>query len=301
MINIGVIGVGRAGSLHTKIYSQIKGVKLIGVCDIDKEKVNEIASRFSTSAYTDYSALIKKVDAVSIAVPTSLHYHIARDFLRQGVHTLIEKPIATNLKEADELLEIARKKRLLLQIGHIERFNAAVRRVKELLKKPVFIECHRLSPYPHRGTDVSVILDVMIHDIDIILGLVPSRITRIDAVGTSVLSPSFDIANCRIIFESGTTANLTSSRISDEVMRKIRIFQKDAYFSLDYKSQEAAIYTKKGSSIISHKIPIQKREPLLDELKEFVACIAKGKEPLYTANQARKALAVALEIEEKIK
>lgn len=300
MIRVAVVGTGRAGLLHTKIYAHLKGVQLACICDIDKKRAEEVASQFSARSFTDYRKLIERVDAVSIAVPTSLHYAIAKDFLRAGVHTLIEKPIATNLKEADELLELARKNRLILQVGHIERFNSAVIKVMGLLKKPVFIECHRLSPYPHRGTDVSVILDVMIHDIDIILSLVSSGITRIDAVGTSVLSSSTDIANARIQFKSGTTANLTSSRISDETMRKIRIFQKDAYFSLDYRAQEAVIYTKKGPSIVSRKIPIQKREPILDELKEFISCIAKKKEPTASAQQARDALAVALKIEERI-
>lgn len=300
MIRVAVIGVGKAGSLHTKAYSRLKGAELVGICDIDNEKARTIAEQFSTQSFADYRNLIKKIDAVSIAVPTSRHYSIAKDFLKAGVHALIEKPITTNLEEADELLRIAKKNRLILQVGHIERFNSAVRQVKKILTRPVFIECHRLSPYPYRGTDVSVILDVMIHDIDIMLGFVNSPITKIDAVGTSVLSRSFDIANARIRFKSGTIADLTSSRISDETMRKIRIFQDNAYVSLDYKCQSASIYTKKGASIISSKIPIEKREPIFEELAEFMSCIAKNKKPLYTARQARDALEVALKIEKKI-
>jgi predicted dehydrogenase len=248
----------------------------------------------------DYRELFDRVEAVSVAVPTKLHYKIGYDFFKHGIHALIEKPFTQNLKEADALIEIARKNKLILQVGHIERFNSAFGATQKLICRPKFIECHRLSPFPNRSLDVGAVLDIMIHDIDIVLGLVPSKIKKIEAVGINVLTQFEDIANARITFQDGCVANLTASRVSDEVMRKIRIFQQDTYISLDYKEACAWVYQKKGVTISKENLPIEKEDPLEKELKAFLDCVLKHQEPLVSGPVAREALAVALEIQNKI-
>ena len=300
-IKVGVVGTGRLGGFHSKVYSRLqKHVKFVGVCDCNIERALEIGKKFHTASYSDYEDLFDKVDAVSIAVPTSLHYNIAKDFLKHNIHVLIEKPITKTLSEADELVEIAKEKNLILQVGHVERFNSAVLAIEPYLKTPKFIECQRLGPFYKRVDDVGVVLDLMIHDIDIVLGLMKQDVTHIEAVGLSTISDYEDVANVRLTFQDGTIADITASRVTKDVVRKMRIFQEDSYVSLDYVTQTAAIFKKTDDKIIKEKIPIKKKEPLKKELKSFVECVRTGKKPIVSGIEGRRALQVALEIIEKI-
>jgi predicted dehydrogenase len=299
-VRVGVIGTGYLGSIHARLYSQIDTCVLAGVCDIQKERADTVAAEFHVPAYTDHQELFDKVDAVSIAVPTKQHYAIAKDFLQRDIHALVEKPFTTTLKEADSLIALARRHSLILAVGHIERFNSAFAATRKIIHEPKFIESHRLSPFPNRSVDIGVVLDLMIHDIDIVLGLVNSRIQRIEAVGVPVLTPMEDIANARLTFKNGCVCNLTASRISEEYLRKIRIFQKDTYISLDYKDARACVYKKNGLAITKENLPIEKEQPLQKELASFIDCVLNRKEPLVSGTVARDALAIALEIQKKI-
>ena len=299
-LKIAVIGAGRLGNIHCRIYKELENVELAAVCDIDKGRADSVAKNLVASACYDYRGLLGKIDAVSIAAPTNLHYEIGRYFLSQGIHALIEKPFTPNLKEADALIKIARKNKLILQVGHVERFNSAFSAVKSIIQNPQFIECHRLSPFPNRSLDIGAVLDIMIHDIDIVLGLVNSPLKKVESVGIAVLTQFEDIANARLCFKNGCVANLTASRVSDEVMRKIRIFQKNTYISLDYKEAEASVYRKDGTQISKENLPIEKEEPLKKELASFVECVINRKEPLVSGEVAREALALALKIQKQI-
>jgi len=299
-IKVGVVGVGHLGSIHAQIYKELETCSLAGVCDTDQARLAEVSGRLSVPAYRDYKELLGKVEAVSIAAPTRLHYQIVRGFLEQRIHTLVEKPFTPSLKEADILIKIARKNKLILQVGHIERFNSAFSATQKLIREPRFIECHRLSPFPNRSLDIGAVLDIMIHDIDIILGLVPAKIKKIESVGVNVLTQFEDIANARITFKNGCVANLTASRVSDEFMRRIRIFQKDTYISLDYKDAKASVYKKAGPGITKQDLPIEKEQPLQKELRAFIDCVAKQEEPLISGRIARQALEVALVIQKQI-
>jgi predicted dehydrogenase len=299
-IKVAVIGVGHLGSIHAKLYNEIETCQLAGLCDINQARLDEVAAKLNVPGFTDYKQLLGKVDAVSIAAPTQLHYSIAYDFLKHNIHCLVEKPFTPTLKEADTLIKIAKGKGLILQVGHIERFNSAFSAAKKLIAEPKFIECHRLSPFPNRSIDIGVVLDLMIHDIDIVLGLVNCPLKKIEAVGVGVLTAFEDIANARLTFKNGCVCNLTASRVSDESMRKIRIFLKNAYISLDYKNEEAFIYKKDGLSITKDRLPIEKEQPLKRELAHFIECVAQDKEPLVSGQVARGALAVALKIQKQI-
>ena len=299
-LKVAVIGVGHLGSIHAKIYKESPNCELVGVCDINPEHLNQVCTNLGIAGYTDYKELFGKVDAVSVAVPTALHQKIAADFLNKGVHTLVEKPFTLTLKEADSLIKIAARNKLILQVGHIERFNSAFAATLKIIKIPKFIECHRLSTFPHRSLDVGAVLDIMIHDIDIVLGLVNSPLRRIESVGVNVLTKFEDIANTRLTFKNGCIANLTASRVSDETMRKIRIFQEDTYISLDYKNAEASVYRKTGLQITKENLPIEKEQPLQKELESFIACVTNNSEPLVSGTVAREALAVALKIQKQI-
>lgn len=294
------MGVGHLGSRHAKLYQEIPDCSLTAVCDIDKMRLNEIAQSLNVPGYADYKQLYNKVDAVSIAAPTKLHYKIASDLLKHNIHTLVEKPFTTKLKEARSLIKLAKINELILQVGHIERFNSAFTATLKHIQNPKFIECHRLSPFPHRSLDIGVVLDLMIHDVDIVLGLVNSGVKRVEAVGVPVLTPFEDIANARITFKNGCVCNLTASRISDEWMRKIRVFLKHAYISLDYKNEEAFIYKKTPAGIIKEALPIEKEEPLKKELVSFVECVIQNKPPLVSGEVAVEALALALDIQKLI-
>jgi len=299
-MKVGVVGIGRLGSIHARVYAELDSVDLVGICDIDSKKLNSVANQFKTSAFLDYKELIDKVDAINIAVPTNKHYQIAKDFINRGVHVLIEKPITNDLNQAAELVELAEKNKITMQVGHVERFNSAICAVEKIVKNPRFIECHRLSPFPYRSLDIGVVLDVMIHDIDIILGLIKSELKTVEAIGVPVLTPFEDIANVRLTFENGCVCNLTASRVSEESMRKIRIFLSDTYISLDYGSQEASLYRKEGEQIIKESLPIEKEEPLKREIESFIDCVKNNKQPLVSGKEAYQALHLSDQILKKI-
>jgi len=300
-IRVGVIGVGHLGSIHTKVYSRLDNVKLVGVCDCNLSRAIEIGKKYHTDSFSDYEDLYDKVDAASIAVPTSLHYNIAKNCLEHNIHVLIEKPITKTLSEADELIDIARDRKLILQVGHIERFNSAVLAIEPHLKKPKFVECQRLGPFHKRVEDVGVVLDLMIHDIDIVLALIKQDVVNIEAVGLSTISDHEDVANVRLTFEDSTIADITASRVTKDVVRKMRIFQEESYLSLDYVTQEAIVFKKTDDKIIKEKIHIRKKEPLKKELKSFIECVRTGRKPAVSGVEGRRALQVALAILEKIK
>jgi len=300
-IRVGVIGLGRLGSIHAKIYSTLEAAELAGVCDIDENAARLSAETLKTSWHTDYSELLNnRLDAVSIVTPTIFHYKIAKFFLKNKVHVLIEKPITRTLKEAKDLIKIAAKNQLIIQVGHVERFNSAIQAIEKLSNKPRFIEVHRLGPFTPRVKDVGVVLDLMIHDIDIVLGLTKSGVKNIDALGMKILTDHEDIANARIRFKNGTVCDLTASRVTNDSLRKIRIFQDDSYISIDYMAQEALIYKKINNQIVSEKIDIQKEAPLQKELSSFIDCVANNKKPIVSGKEACEALKVALDILKKI-
>ena len=299
-IRVGVIGVGHLGSIHAKIYKESPNCQLAGVCDSNPESLKQAAANLGVCGYSDYRELFGKIDAVSIAVPTLLHHKIAAEFLKAGIHALVEKPFTPTLKEADDLIKVAAQNKLILQVGHIERFNSAFAATLKIIKIPKFIECHRLSSFPHRSLDIGAVLDIMIHDIDIVLGLVNSPLERIDSVGVNVLTKFEDIANARLTFKNGCVANLTASRVSEEPMRKIRIFQEDTYISLDYKNAQACVYRKVGLQITKENLPIEKEQPLQKELEAFIFCVINKTTPLVSGTIARQALEVALKIQKQI-
>lgn len=295
-MRVAVIGVGNLGRHHARIYAELPGVELAGVVDIDQKRAEKIARKLGTNSYTAIGAIPGKIDAVSVVVPTNVHHTVASEALERGIHVLLEKPIALTMTEATAIIDLAKERKLILQVGHIERFNPAIMALKKILTKIGFIEVHRLAPYKKPGTEVGVVLDLMIHDIDIILSIVDSPIREINAVGIPVLSPSEDIANARVLFESGCTANMTASRISFEKVRKIRVFQSNAYISLDYQKQEGMIYRKEGERIVREKMPLEKEEPLTLEIKSFLECIRASREPVVPGEHGRHALSVASEI-----
>lgn len=302
-IKIGVIGIGHLGQHHARILSELDGVELIGVADVNEAAGKEIAAKYNVQYYKDYKELEGKANAVSIVVPTFLHHEVARFFLERNVHTFIEKPITKTLEEANDLVALAGQKQLTLQIGHIERFNSAMLKLQSLCEQPRFIECQRMGPFSPRIQDVGVVLDLMIHDIDIVLSLVHSPIKRLDAVGIPVLSENEDIANTHIVFENGCIANLTASRISDEKIRKLRIFELDKYLSLDYANQAITMRRKSSleEKIIKEELDINKAEPLKLELAHFINCVIERKKPLVTIEDGKNALEVALEIVEQVR
>lgn len=299
-VKIAVVGTGYLGSLHAKIYQQIEGCSLVGICDTNKSRLSQLSGELKVPGFTDYQELFDQTEAVSVAVPTKLHYPIAAEFLKRKIHVLVEKPFTNNLKEAEALIELAQKNKLILQVGHIKRFNSVFSATQKLIKNPRFIEAHRLSSFSNRSLDIGVVLDLMIHDIDIVLGLVDSAIKSIEAVGVKVLTDFEDIANARITFKNGCVCNLTASRVSDEVMRKIRIFQEDTYISLDYKEAQASVYKKEGLTITKEDLPIEKEQPLQKELASFIESIIERKEPLVSGKIAKQALAIALQIQKQI-
>lgn len=309
-IRVGVVGVGHLGQHHARIYSASKQAKLVGVVDLDQKRAQGIGHRYHTQAYTDYSRLVDQVDAVSIVVPTSMHYEVAKDFLNWGVDVLVEKPFTTTLAEAEELTEIAKKRQLILQVGHSERFNPAITALNEHVKYPLFIEAHRLGPFVARGLDVDVILDLMIHDLDIIQAIVPSPIKQIHASGIPVLSRQIDIATTRLEFENGCVANITCSRVSTEQMRRLRIFQESQYLVVDYLNQELTSYklapepnpeeNKRSLALKTNKVPTIPQEPLKAELNAFLECVKDRSRPIVSGAEGHRALKLALAILEQI-
>lgn len=301
-INTAIIGIGHLGSRHLKVYCEqlADKVNLIGICDVKRERTEKFSEHYKVDFFDNYQDLLGKIEAVNICTPTLSHFEVAKFFLENGVHTFVEKPITMTIKEADKLIQIAKKKKLKLQVGHVERFNSAFQAIAPIAQNPLFVECHRLNQFPNRSLDIGVVMDLMIHDIDIILGLVQSPMEDIQAVGVKVLTDLDDIANARITFQNGCVCNLTASRVSEEVMRKIRIFLKDTYISLDYVKQEAFLYRKNGATISKTHLPIEKEEPLKKELESFLDCVRDNKKPIVSGEEGKQALEVALSIVEKI-
>jgi predicted dehydrogenase len=299
-LRVGVVGVGHIGSNHARIYSELPKADLVAILDIDPARADEIGGRYKIKVAASLNEFAGMVDAASIATPTSAHFSIARDLLAQGKHLLIEKPITEKTSDARELAEMAAEKGLVLQVGHVERFNPVLSALEQRLTHPRFIEAHRLSPYPNRSTEIGVVLDLMIHDLEIILHLVNSAVENIDAVGVPVLSRGEDIANARLRFADGCIANITSSRISPERMRKIRVFQEDAYLSLDYQGQSGEIYRRVNGQITREPVAIEKEEPLWQQLTSFVDCALTGGEPRVSGSHAAAALELAVEITRRI-
>jgi predicted dehydrogenase len=300
-INIALIGCGFLGQRHLKTLHALKNkANIIALCDHDLEHIKALGRQYHVAVAQDYHEITGQIDAVSVCTPTVTHAAIASYFLNKGVHAFVEKPITYSLQEADELIKLADHKNLKLQIGHVERFNSAFMTIEPIAQNPLFIECHRLNLFPNRSLDIGVVMDVMIHDIDIILGLVKSPLKDIQAVGINVLTDKEDIANARLTFANGCVCNVTASRISPEVTRKIRIFTKNAYISLDYAKQEASIYSKDERGIHKRNIPIEKEEPLKKELEGFLDCVREDQRPKVSGPEGREALKVALEITQKI-
>ena len=302
-VKTGVIGVGALGQWHAKIYSQLPAAELIGVYDINTRRAEKIARIYRAKVYREIEELASDIEAVSIAVPADKHFEVASLLIEHGVHILVEKPIATRTCDAEELVVRAQKHGIVLQVGHVERFNPVMPFLEGLLDFPRFIECHRLSPYPKarpgqqaRGTEISVVLDLMIHDLEVIMHLLHSPVREIAAVGVPVLSSSEDIANVRLSFDNGCVANITASRISPKPMRKIRIFQKDIYISLDYQNQTGELYRKSGSKITRRNVPIEKGEPLFNELSSFVNCVRTHNKPVVSGEEGYAALKLAVRI-----
>jgi len=275
-------------------------VELVGVLDTDRERTEEIATQYDCQAFLTLEEIPSSVEAISIVVPTDRHYEVADGLMNRGYHLLIEKPITDDVSHARELLKLAEKSNLLLQVGHVERFNPGILEIEKIVKEPRFIECHRNAPFQPRGTEVGVVLDLMIHDLDIILYLVSSPVASLEAVGATILSKHEDIANARIKFKSGCIANITTSRVSPAKMRKIRIFQDDAYISLDYMAQTAQIYRKEAGRIIIDELPIPRGEPLKLELESFVEAVRLGGKPQVPAEGSLAALEVAVAVTEEV-
>jgi predicted dehydrogenase len=282
------------------LYAEIPSAEFAAVFDIDPARAAAIGRKYGVKTAGSIWEFGDMVDAASVATPTTSHYDVARALLQSGKHLLIEKPITESTRQASELATMAGEKNLILQVGHVERFNPVLSALEARLTHPRFIEAHRLSPYPERSTDIGVVLDLMIHDLEVILHLVRSPVQTIDAVGVPVLSRSEDIANARIRFENGCVANITSSRISPERMRKIRVFQEDAYLSLDYQNQSGEIYRRALGRITRDKVDIEREEPLKRELSSFVECATTGREPRVSGFQATAALELAVKITELI-
>lgn len=295
-VKTGVVGVGAIGRNHARIYAALESADLVAIYDANQDHARALAAEFGTEAVGSLEELIEKVDAASVATPTVTHREIATTLLSAGKHVLVEKPIADSVDDAKAMIDLASEKGLVLQVGHIERFNPVMSRLEAVLDSPKFIECHRLSPFPQRSLDIGVVLDLMIHDLEIVLHLVNSPVASIDAVGIPVLTRREDIANARIRFENGCVANITASRISPEKMRKIRVFQSDAYLSLDYQDQSGWIYRRDGMQIGREEVQVERDEPLKCELAAFVECAARGVAPKVSGQNAAAALDIALEI-----
>lgn len=316
MLNVGVIGVGHLGRIHAKLWSEVEDVRLIGVFDEDRERSAAVAQEVGCAAFHDLFKLLEDVDAVSIVTPTFAHYSVAKAALERGVHVLIEKPITTTVREAEELIQIAAERGLNIQVGHIERFNPALLAIEKYLNNPQFFESHRMAQFKPRGTDVPVVLDLMIHDIDVILSLVKSPVHSVDASGVAIVSEELDIANARIKFENGAVANVTASRISVNPMRKLRIFERDGYISLDFAQKSADVFRlvddaegaidpatmlKLGDldqaeiprAIVYEKPTVRELNPLKHELEIFRDSILQKSTPIVSGRDGLHALHVA--------
>jgi predicted dehydrogenase len=304
-IDAAVVGVGYLGRYHAEKYAASRRARLAAVVDIDGERANEVARRLGTVALTDYRELFGRVRCASVVVPTASHFEIARGLIERGIDVLVEKPLAASVEEGRALVGLARAKGAILQVGHLERFNPAIRRLDGVIRDPRFIECHRLSPFIERGTDVDVVLDLMIHDIDIIASLVRSPVARVEAVGVAVLTDKPDIANARIAFANGCIANVTSSRVSLKRERKIRFFQPDAYISIDYDRRRAQVYRRPSGAfrwedLRGEALEMGDGDALADEIEAFLEAVESRGQPLVSGEEGLRALEIAAMIREKL-
>jgi predicted dehydrogenase len=293
-----VVGVGYLGKFHAEKYAASAKAELVAVVDVDEGRAREIGAPLGAEALTDYRALAGRVQCVSVAVPTRFHFSVARELIDAGIDVLVEKPLTADIAEARDLVEAAKIKGVILQVGHLERFNPAIRRLESVIREPKFVECHRLAPFVERGTDVDVVLDLMIHDIDVISSLVRSPVERVEAVGVPVLTDKPDIANARIKFANGCIANVTASRVSIKRERKIRFFQPDAYISIDYDQRRAQIYYKPAPGagwldIRAENIEIKDGDALADEVESFLDCVRSRALPLVGGTEGLRALEIA--------
>ncbi|GJL62927.1 MAG: UDP-N-acetylglucosamine 3-dehydrogenase [Nitrospirales bacterium] len=304
-LKVGVIGVGHLGQHHARIYSGLPEVRLVAVSDIDQSRGQSIANLYHVPHYAQFDRILSDVDAVSVAVPTSEHYLVVRACLEAGVHVLVEKPITSRVDDGQTLVKLAKQHGCVLQVGHVERFNPIVELVRPLIHHPGFLECHRLSPFQPRGTDVDVVLDLMIHDLDIVLSLNLGAIVTIEASGLAVLTDQVDIANARIGFSNGGVATFTASRISTGRLRKCRIFQSQAYLSIDYQDRQAVIHRRNGRNtgvggVKTEQLSGEQDEPLQRELRAFIASINTQAAPLVSGEDGVASLQLAHQILTKI-
>lgn len=307
-LKVGVVGVGYLGQFHAKIYAGLDNVELVGVVDVNLEAAQKIAKQYGCEAYSDAGALLGKVQAVNIVVPTSLHRQVAEPFLKSGVHALIEKPLATSVADSEVLVAWAKQHGALLQVGHLERFNAGMCSLASKVTNPRYIDAQRLGRFTVRATDVDVITDLMIHDVDIVLSLVPSKLKSVMATGTTVLTQHTDIANARLEFENGAVANITASRVARERMRKLRVFESDCYWGLDFEKQALqnvkvdAINTETNyPDIVTQDMKVESVMPLDEEIIHFVDCVLNQRQPLVNGEIGLKALEVADQVRASIK
>lgn len=296
MIKVAVIGVGHLGRQHARLYAELHGVELVGVVDILKSRAEEIAGLYNTIPYTDYRQILGRVEAVSLAVPTTDHSRIGVDLLDHGVDVLVEKPIATAIEDGRALIDAAARNGRVLQVGHVERFNPVVTAAREAATRPQFFEIHRLAAFSPRSLDIDVVLDLMIHDIDIVLSLVPAPVREVRAVGIPILSQKADIANARVEFEDGCVANFTASRVSFEKTRKLRFFQPHDYISVDYASQTGIMVSLRMGKVIERKLEPQNEEPLKLELQAFSETVQKRGKPAVSGEDGLRALDLAMRI-----
>lgn len=303
VMRVGVIGVGYLGRFHARIYSDMPGVELVGVADTNRETADRVASEYDTRALYDPMALLDEVDVVSVVVPTSMHRQVAVPYLEKGIHMLLEKPVASTLEDARVIVDTARKHNAILQIGHLERFNAGIMALADHVNEPRFIEAHRLGPFVERATDVDVVTDLMIHDIDIILSLVGSKLSSISATGTPVLTDHVDIANARLEFANGAVANVTASRVSSKKFRRIRVFGRNSYTAINFVDQQLEVAypgeIPEGQNfpeIVYESHSITPSQPLDAELEHFINAVRDGNKPLVTGEDGMEALRVAMQV-----
>ena len=307
-MKVAVIGTGHLGQAHARIYASLDAVELVAVCDTNEAAGRAIAEKYNTRFVRDYHELLDAVEAVSVATPTVSHHEITCACLQAGIHVLVEKPITRTLAEADEMIALASAKNLTLQVGHIERFNPAFTLLQQQLRQPYFFEAHRLGIFTPRSLDIDVVMDLMVHELDIISSLVPSEVVKLEAVGIPILTPKIDLANARVEFANGAVANITASRVSGERMRKLRVFQPHEYYSLDYAEQQVLqcklIPPAPGMprpEIVAQPLAVVNREPLLAEIEAFVTAVQQGEIPIVTGADGRRALALAIEVLDKIR
>jgi predicted dehydrogenase len=305
-IKVGVVGIGHLGNYHLQKYRLLPDVEIVGVADVLKDRARKAAALYGCGVFTDHRELIEAVDAVSVTVPTRSHHAVAKDFLAAGKDVLLEKPMTVTLEEADSLIGLSEKKGAILQIGFVERFNPAITALGKVIEKPMFVESHRLHPFIERGTDVDVVLDLMIHDLDIILHFVKSPVKNVEAVGVSVLSDEVDIANVRVVFENGCVANITASRITLKNLQKIRFFGLEGYHSVDFEKRELVSLSKTQGTdgkvrIGYNDVEVIPCDPLEEEITAFVHSVKTRRPPLVSGREGRKSLELAVDIVQKMK